>query len=87
MCREICVAHRTTEELHSTELSTLSSEQDVDDGDEEAVFAQLEQAIAALLRLMIFCGLPSPWEGVNMLKYDPVSTLYTILVPWHGCTL
>lgn len=65
-CREICVARKRIE---SPSHSESASQQAAGEGGESAVFAQLEQAVAALLRLMTFCGLPSPWEAVNMLKY------------------
>ena len=41
------------------------------DKDEGEVFEDLEQVVAALLRLFTFCGVPSPWEAVNMLKCGP----------------
>jgi hypothetical protein len=54
--------------LYPGNIEPLNPNQAASEGDEGAVYAQLEQAVGALLRLMTFCGLPSPWEAINMLK-------------------
>jgi hypothetical protein len=57
------------------------SKQDPGKGEEREVHAQLEEAVAAVQRLMTFCGLPSPWEAVNMLKCGASFPSSTLLVP------
>jgi hypothetical protein len=72
--REVKVGPPPGSQISSTAHSSGSaaglrqSKQDPGEGDKREVHAQLEEAVAAVQRLMTFCGLPSPWEAVNMLK-------------------
>lgn len=38
-------------------------------GGEGELFDELEEVVAAILRLLTFCDVPSPWTALNMLKY------------------
>ena len=69
MCREICLAYRKAASQSVAETDA-GPQLKCEEGEEGGLFDELdlEQTVAALLRLFTFCGVPSPWEAVNMLK-------------------